>query len=172
MRIKGNILLALACAVLLFAPAVAGTAAADAGRHVYMNKSLRGEAFTDPSYRFPMPGEWIRKPVKYEAFTGKADIAVTLEQDVYHLILPLIRKYAKEHGLKIAVQEGTCGIYRTYNITTWEGKGVENHRAKRLVEYLLKEVEHLDPKYGFAPASRLRKSGWKFKGDELVGEPR
>lgn len=340
MNTKRNIIIALTGAVLLFTPAVAPTASAAPEVH----KGVRGEAFTDPSHRFPMPDEWVRKPVKYEEFAGKADIAVTLEQDVYHLILPLIRKYTKEHGLKIAVQEGTCGIsagalarkavdiggfccppgkedrlpglkfhtlgivakailvhpdnpvdnismkqatdifsgktyrwsglrtaagkpgpdreiraigrfhckarpghwrllldnedmfsprlyevgsmpdmiagvakhrdavgwevlgmlekyeksgtvkplringhlptdgealaagkyplYRTYNITTWEGKGVESPHAQRLVEYLMKEVEQIDPKYGFVPASRLKKSGWKFLGDELVGEPR
>jgi ABC-type phosphate transport system substrate-binding protein len=64
-------------------------------------------------------------------------------------------------------------VYRTYNITTWEGEGVENPLARELVEYLMRESEKLDlQKFGFAPASDLRRTGWKFKGNELVGEPR
>ncbi len=63
-------------------------------------------------------------------------------------------------------------FYRTYNITTWEGKGVENPKAKALVDYLFNAVEGIDPvRSGMATASRLRKAGWKFKGNELVGEP-
>lgn len=63
-------------------------------------------------------------------------------------------------------------FYRTYNVTTWEGKDVENQKAKALVDYLINAVEGIDPvKSGIAPASTLRKAGWKFKGNELVGEP-
>lgn len=304
---------------------------------------LKGPSFTDPRQTFEMPSEWKKKPIRYEKWADNADISVTLEQDVYQLISPLIQKYAKLHGLKITVKEGTCGIsagmlnrkvvdiggfccppgkedrlpglkfhtlgivakaflvhldnpiesisakelegifqgklyrwselkdrdgkpgpqwvirpigrfhcplrpghwrllldnedrfsprlyevgsmpdmiaqvsankgaigwevlgmvehysnvgkvkplringysatdvaaiaakkypfYRTYNITTWEGKGVENLRARALVDYLMKEADTLGPGLGFVPASKLRKAGWKFKEDELIGEP-
>lgn len=305
---------------------------------------LAGRPFTDPSYIFEMPTEWRGKQIQYEEWARNADIAVTLEQDVYRMLLPLIEKFGEEKGIRVAVKEGTCGIsagmlsrkvvdiggfccppgkedrlpglkfhtlgivakaflvhpenpvdnisarelrnifrgkihhwselkttdngqgppltikpvgrfhcplrpghwrllldnedlfsprlyevgsmpdmiaavalnkgaigwetlgmvehyrnmggvkplridghspgdgdalaakkypfYRTYNITTWEGKEVENERAKALVEYLLKAAEGIDPvASGLAPASKLRKAGWKFKGNELVGEP-
>jgi len=64
-------------------------------------------------------------------------------------------------------------FYRTYQVTTWEGKGVENRYAAKLVEYLIKEFEKLDPdKFGFVSQSWLRKAGWQFRGDELIGEPK
>lgn len=64
-------------------------------------------------------------------------------------------------------------FYRTYTLTTWEGRGVENKNAQKLVDYMKKEFEKLDPdKFGFVSARRLRKAGWKFSGDELVGEPK
>lgn len=63
-------------------------------------------------------------------------------------------------------------FYRTYNLTTWAGKRVENKHAQQLVDYMIREFEKLDAsKYGFVSASRLRQAGWKFNGDELVGEP-
>ena len=63
-------------------------------------------------------------------------------------------------------------FYRTYSLSTWAGKNVENKQADRLVEYMKKEFEKLNAdKYGFVSQSRLRKAGWKFKGDELIGEP-
>ncbi len=312
--------------------------------HAQALDSLAGPPFTDPSYTFKMPPEWRGKRIQYEEWAGKADIAVTLEQDVYQMLLPLIEKFGKENGIRVAVKEGTCGIsagmlsrkvvdiggfccppgkedrlpglkfhtlgivakaflvhpenpvenvsprelrdifqgkishwselkttdhgqgpplaikpvarfhcplrpghwrllldredlfsprlyevgsipdmiaavamnkgaigwetlgmvehyrnmgavkplkidghppgdggalaakkypfYRTYSITTWEGKGVENQKAKALVEYLLKAVEGIDSAtYGLATSSKLRKAGWKFKGNELVGEP-
>lgn len=63
-------------------------------------------------------------------------------------------------------------LYRTYNITTWETTRPANRHARKLVDFLLREVEHLDPRYGFVSATRLKKAGWKFKGDELIAEPR
>jgi hypothetical protein len=71
---------------------------------------LKGPSFTAPGQTFEMPSEWMKKPIRYEKWADNADISVTLEQDVYQLILPLIQKYAKQRGLTIAVKEGTCGI--------------------------------------------------------------
>jgi hypothetical protein len=291
-----------------------------------------------------MPAAWAPKPIRHEEWAGKADLSVTLEQDVYQLLLPFIRAYGKERGIAIAVQEGTCGIsagalarkavdiggfccppgredrlpglrfhtlgivakaifvhpenplnnlslqqareifggklsrwsevplpggkagssrpirpiarfhcptrpghwrllldnedlfslrinevrtisdmilqvagsadaigwevmgmagyygslgrvkavtidgyaptdvpalaagkypiYRTYNLTTWEGEGLAHPHAAGLVEYLRREVVKIEPRYGFAPASLLREAGWRFNGDELIGEPR
>jgi phosphate transport system substrate-binding protein len=63
-------------------------------------------------------------------------------------------------------------FYRTYSLSTWVGKQVENKHADQLVEYLKKEFEKLNAdKFGFVSQARLRKAGWKFKGDELIGEP-
>lgn len=67
--------------------------------------------------------------------------------------------------------EGAYPLYRTYNVTTWEGP-IGNPLAAELVRYLEEKVESLDPAYGMVPASRLRAAGWVFAGDELVGEPR
>jgi phosphate transport system substrate-binding protein len=63
-------------------------------------------------------------------------------------------------------------FYRTYSLSTWAGKNVENKHADRLVEYMKKEFEKLNAeRFGFVSQNRLRKAGWKFKGDELIGEP-
>ncbi len=64
-------------------------------------------------------------------------------------------------------------FYRTYSLSTWVGKRVQNRHADDLVEFMKKEFDKLNAdKYGFVSQERLRKAGWKFKGDELVGEPR
>jgi phosphate transport system substrate-binding protein len=80
-----------------------------------------------------------------------------------------INGYAPE-DLK-ALLAGRYPLYKTFNITTWEGKGLENHHAEGLVDYFIKQIEGLDTKYGIIPSSHLRKAGWKFKGSELIGEP-
>lgn len=307
-------------------------------------KGLSGPPFSNPSKIQPMPPGWEQQPVKYEQSAGNADIVLTLDQQMNSPLIPIVRKYAKEHNLKIIIINGTCGIsggmlsrkvidiggyccapgetdrlpglkfhtlgiaplalivhpdnpidnitieqgqqlfqgeiyrwselktsngkkganllvqpvvrlhckirpgswrlllknedlfspsflevgaipdmisqvsenkeaigyeviwetthfkhkgkvktlringydpenlshllaghyplYRVYSLTTWEGKGVLNTRAKKLVDYLIQQMEHLDSRYAVIPASRLRQAGWKFKGNELVGKPR
>ncbi|MBF0369664.1 MAG: hypothetical protein HQL52_09435 [Magnetococcales bacterium] len=69
-----------------------------------------------------------------------------------------------------ALAQGRYPLYRTFNITTWEGN-LANPHADRLVTHLLKMVENLAPHYGLVPASHLRKTGWQFMGNELIGKP-
>ena len=69
------------------------------------------------------------------------------------------------------VVAGAYPLYRVFNVTTWEGSNLEKPHALKLVQYLMKQVEGLDSRYGLAPASHLKKAGWKFQNDELVGEP-
>ncbi len=65
---------------------------------------------------------------------------------------------------------GRYPLYASYYLTTWEGKNVENPKAKRLIAYLLKQSDTFEKQYHIIPASRLKKAGWKFKGNELIGE--
>ena len=63
-------------------------------------------------------------------------------------------------------------LYRVYNLTTWEGKNLANPHAQKLIDYLIKQSEHIEGKFSFIPVSRLRQAGWKFKGNELIGTPK
>ncbi|MEJ2696242.1 MAG: hypothetical protein P8013_06300 [Candidatus Sulfobium sp.] len=94
----------------------------------------------------------------------------------------MVGRYSKQGKVKVislngvapgapALAAGRYPLYRTLNLTTWEGKAAKNEKAEKLVRQLLSEAEHLEGKHGFVPASSLRRKGWKFKGDELVGEP-
>ncbi|MCG6860378.1 MAG: hypothetical protein LJE70_03720 [Chromatiaceae bacterium] len=74
-------------------------------------EKLGGEAFTDPAFVWQsVPSDWIEKPVAPEAEAQHADLAISLDQQLYPYLLPLIDKYAKQHGLTIAATKGTCGI--------------------------------------------------------------
>lgn len=66
---------------------------------------------------------------------------------------------------------GKYPIYRAYNLTTWEGKNISNPDAGRLVEYLLQKVGEISGEHRIIPASDLRRAGWKFNGNELIGGP-
>ena len=62
-------------------------------------------------------------------------------------------------------------IYRTFTMTSWEGKDSNSHSIK-LIDYLIHKVEEVGEKIYMLPVSVLKKNGWKFVGDELVGEPK
>ncbi len=70
-----------------------------------------------------------------------------------------------------ALISGHYPLYRTYNLTTWEGDNNSNPRAHELVEYLLNQSEHIGREHYIIPALRLRQAGWQFSGNELVGDP-
>ena len=72
---------------------------------------------------------------------------------------------------KEAIATRAYPFYRTYNVTTWVGDTVKNDNAQKLVEYLLKESATIDSGFGFVTAARLRKAGWRFHDNELIGEP-
>ncbi|MEW6220998.1 MAG: substrate-binding domain-containing protein [Thermodesulfobacteriota bacterium] len=63
-------------------------------------------------------------------------------------------------------------FYRTYTITTWDGPGVANARAGQLAAFIVEDFARLDPdQYGLVASRWLREAGWRFHGEELVGEP-
>ncbi|MDM8568882.1 substrate-binding domain-containing protein, partial [Thiotrichales bacterium HSG1] len=70
---------------------------------------LAGKAFTDPTQKVDMPKEWLEQSIEYEQWAKGADLAISLDQQLYPALLPIIKKYGKQNKLDIAVQEGTCG---------------------------------------------------------------
>jgi len=69
-----------------------------------------------------------------------------------------------------ALVRGAYPLYRTYNITTWSG-GSASEGARKLAEYLIENAPSIDKRYGIVPVQSLRRAGWRFVGDELVGAP-
>ena len=97
---------------------------------------------------------------------------------------PYMLEVYKEHGeLKMLtidghhpeqekfVLNGEYPIYRTYNLTTWQGEGKNYKLAREFVKELQAHVEAHGKDYGFIAPSSLKKAGWKFDGDELIAEP-
>ncbi|MBF0319371.1 MAG: substrate-binding domain-containing protein [Nitrospirae bacterium] len=98
------------CASLLISSGVWYSGVGAAEKNVTMKDPLRGEPFSDPTKVYPMSPEWMQQGIKYESWAEGADLALALDQQIYPAVLPLVREYEKKTGLKIAVEEGTCGI--------------------------------------------------------------
>jgi hypothetical protein len=117
------------------------------------------------------------------AITDMINLVAANPYAIGYDVMQMVREYDEKGKIKplkingispeepIRIISGEYPLYKTYSLTTWKGEGLSNPNARRLVEYLLKHVEKVDPVYGIIPASDLRQAGWKFRGNELVGEP-
>lgn len=70
-----------------------------------------------------------------------------------------------------AVARGLYPIYRVFNITSWSKSPAADARAAALARHLVDSAAQIDASFGIIPAARLRAAGWRFVGDEVVGEP-
>lgn len=70
-----------------------------------------------------------------------------------------------------ALAAGNYPLYRVFSVSSWTDTPANTPLADQLVEYLKSRAGDIDPMFGIVPASRLRRAGWRFDGDELVGEP-
>ena len=69
------------------------------------------------------------------------------------------------------VASGQYPFYRTYHLTTWQKDDKAKRVALELIRYLQQYIEDNYQQVGYVSPSRLKKAGWKFRGDELIGEP-
>lgn len=77
---------------------------------VMAEQHYSGPHYSDPEHSMSMPPSWQKEPIRYKDVPPGTDLSITLDQQLYPALLPLIADFAKERKLKIAVQEGTCGI--------------------------------------------------------------
>ena len=66
---------------------------------------------------------------------------------------------------------GSWPFYRTYHLVTWTKNSKANRQAQKLVTFLRNTIEEIHEEIGFVPPSKLKQAGWRFLGDELVGQP-
>ena len=70
-----------------------------------------------------------------------------------------------------ALLSGRYPFYWVYNISTWSAANTVNPKAQQLVKYIIDNAGRIDPALHVVPATELKKRGWKFQEDELIGEP-
>jgi phosphate transport system substrate-binding protein len=71
---------------------------------------LAGPAFTEPLQTMVMTDDWKKQLVRHDSKEGKADLVISLGQQMYPAFSPIIHGYAREHNIKIIVYDGTCGL--------------------------------------------------------------
>ncbi|MBF0448005.1 MAG: hypothetical protein HQL67_07395 [Magnetococcales bacterium] len=67
------------------------------------------------------------------------------------------------------VIQGRYPFYRTHSLAIWENEAQTNPHAQALLEFIKERISELSQSYSLIPAEQLRKAGWQFQGDELIG---
>ncbi|MBD3670617.1 MAG: hypothetical protein HUJ29_07565, partial [Gammaproteobacteria bacterium] len=70
----------------------------------------RGTPFSSLDRTMQMPQDWKAMPVSYPEAIADADLVISLGQQTYPALRSIVEAYAHEHGMKIVIQSGTCGI--------------------------------------------------------------
>lgn len=72
---------------------------------------LSGPAFSDPSVKITsLPQKWHQQPIQYDKQYNGADLVVSLDQQMYPTLGPLIEKFSRDHKLTVRLRDGTCGL--------------------------------------------------------------
>ena len=72
---------------------------------------LKGSAFSEPVENHTIKSsDWVNRPIIYSEDIGEVDLAVSLDQQIYDLLLPSIQQFAISRQIEVAVNKGTCGI--------------------------------------------------------------
>ena len=135
-------------------------------RHLLKNEDL----FSPRIFEVGVIPDMIKQVAKNEAAIG-IETEYMLKVHKKHGDLKVLSIDGHRPSQQEFLLNGEYPIYRTYNLTTWEGDGKNYKLAKEFVAALKAHIEKNGDDYGFIPPSKLQKAGWKFNGDELISEP-
>ncbi|HIJ83816.1 MAG TPA: hypothetical protein HPQ00_06370, partial [Magnetococcales bacterium] len=76
---------------------------------VQADGGLSAPEFTDPAMLAQRPEDWQRKPIHYESWAEKANVAITLDQHQYAALKDAIGQFSQKTGWLVASREGNCG---------------------------------------------------------------
>ncbi|MBF0446816.1 MAG: substrate-binding domain-containing protein [Magnetococcales bacterium] len=94
--------------------------------------------------------------------------------------LSRFKTYGKPHTVTInhvspydeqAVAQGRYPFYRVDNVTSWNWSGEKAEKIRNLVDFIKENASNVGAVFSLVPSQKLAENGWKFKDDELIGEP-
>ncbi|MCK4508021.1 MAG: substrate-binding domain-containing protein [Desulfuromonadales bacterium] len=121
--------------------------------------------------------------IKVGSIEDALDYVAATPGSIGYEVLTRVDSYVKRGEIKVlsvgqmnpydleSLGTGEYPFYRSYSFTTWTGAGLENPLASGIIDMLVKKTEEKAGEIFFVPTVELRKSGWQFRGNELVGEP-
>ncbi|MEG3641374.1 substrate-binding domain-containing protein [Magnetococcus sp. PR-3] len=141
------------------------------------------------------PGHWRRILADENLFSPRLDEAGSIPEMIqkvgrypnavgYEVLWDVIQFGGPKNPVKVlkvdglhpnddqALIEGRYPFYRTHSIAIWTPEAGQNPHAKALITYLNDNLSTLPKKFHLISSNRLRKAGWNFRGEELIGTPK
>ena len=94
--------------------------------HADTAKQLKVEAFSDPNYIANPKKGFIKQAIQYDKkIADDVDVVISLGQQTYPAFHKVVEDIARKKGLKVAIQQGTCGatakklLKKTADIATY-----------------------------------------------------
>ena len=73
-------------------------------------RSSKSNAFSDPDYIATPKKGFLEQAIQYDKkVADDIDVVISLGQQTYPAIHKIVEDIAKENGIKVAIQQGTCG---------------------------------------------------------------
>ncbi|MBE9568662.1 MAG: hypothetical protein IMF14_08195 [Proteobacteria bacterium] len=65
--------------------------------------------FSDPAKKADVGADFLKQAVRYDRSVGEVDVVINLGQQTYPALHGIVEDIAREHGIKVNVQRGSCG---------------------------------------------------------------
>ena len=69
-----------------------------------------GNAFDSQRQQVTMAPQWVARAVEHVPLFQHSDLVISLGQQTHPLLQDFIRQFADQHGLRIGLLQGTCGV--------------------------------------------------------------
>lgn len=78
--------------------------------HAGTTRTMKAEAFSDPYYIASPNKGFLEQTIQYDKkVADDVDVVISLGQQTYPAIHKIVEDIARENGIKVAIQQGTCG---------------------------------------------------------------
>lgn len=76
---------------------------------VIASNNANNIAFSDPEQLANVDDDFLKKEINYNKNVSDVDVVINLGQQTYPALHKIVEKIAKDNGLKVNVQRGSCG---------------------------------------------------------------
>jgi ABC-type phosphate transport system substrate-binding protein len=141
------------------------------------------------------PGHWRLLLASHEMMSPRAIEVQTIPDMIFTVasnkravgleIFSLLDRYRAEKGAVKMLSldgisptdlaqagKGDYPLYRSHTLAFWGAPSLQNKHVQELIDYLDRYIQENQKRLGIVPAADLKRNGWRFQGEELIGAPR
>jgi ABC-type phosphate transport system substrate-binding protein len=77
--------------------------------HAEQTNSLKNIEFSDPDYTAKVGDDFTSRKIQYDKKVGDVDVVISLGQQTYPALHKAVEEIAREQGITLDIQQGSCG---------------------------------------------------------------